>query len=149
MYPFARRGSAFCATLSHYYKEIRPILKAAGLSKLDALLAGKEDDLNKVHPLDPALLPNFATNLRDKLPETCPESIHEASHLQLMDAGMSNNLPIYPLLRPGRDVDIIIAFDASADVKNDNWVTLSWTTSINDLKQLLTVLPFALAGQSC
>jgi phospholipase A2 len=35
---------------------------------------------------------------------------------------MSNNLPIYPLLRPGRDVDVIIAFDASADVKEDNWV---------------------------
>jgi len=39
-----------------------------------------------------------------------------------MDAGMSNNLPIYPLLRPGRDIDILIAFDASADVKTDNWL---------------------------
>ncbi len=41
-----------------------------------------------------------------------------------MDAGMSNNLPIYPLLRPGRDIDIIIAFDASADVKTDNWLSV-------------------------
>lgn len=115
-------GSAFCATLSHYYKEIRPVLKAAGLNKLDGLLSGKDDDLVKVHPIDPAVIPNFALGLRDRLPETCPESIHESTHLQLMDAGMSNNLPIYPLLRPGRDVDVIIAFDASADVKTDNWV---------------------------
>jgi cytosolic phospholipase A2 len=115
-------GSAFCATLSHYYKEIRPVVKAAGLAKLDGLLAGQSDDLSKVHPIDPAVIPNFARGLRDRLPESCPESIHKASHLQLMDAGMSNNLPIYPLLRPGRDVDIIIAFDASADVKTDNWI---------------------------
>jgi phospholipase A2 len=42
-----------------------------------------------------------------------------------MDAGMSNNLPIYPLLRPGREVDILIAFDASADVKTDNWLSVA------------------------
>jgi cytosolic phospholipase A2 len=42
-----------------------------------------------------------------------------------MDAGMSNNLPIYPLLRPGRDVDILVAFDASADVKTDNWLSVA------------------------
>jgi phospholipase A2 len=42
-----------------------------------------------------------------------------------MDAGMSNNLPIYPLLRPGRDVDILVAFDASADVRTDNWLKVA------------------------
>lgn len=52
-------GSAFCATLSHYYKEIRPIIKAGGLGKLDALLSGKDEDLVKVHPIDPAVIPNF------------------------------------------------------------------------------------------
>lgn len=115
-------GSAFCATLSHYYKEVSPALKGIGFDRLDALLAEKDEDLVKVHPIDPALIPNFLLGLEDRLPPTCPSSIHEASHLQLMDAGMSNNLPIYPLLRPGRDVDIIIAFDASADVKGDNWI---------------------------
>lgn len=115
-------GSAFCATLSHYYKEIRPLVKAGGLGSLDTLLTGKNDDLVKVHPIDPAVIPNFLLGLKDKLPTNCPESVHEASHLQLMDAGMSNNLPFYPLLRQGRDVDVIIAFDASADVKTDNWI---------------------------
>lgn len=115
-------GSAFCATLSHYYKEIRPILKAAGLDKLDTILSGRDDELVKVHPIDPAVIPNFALGMRDRLPDTVPDSVHESAHLQLMDAGMSNNLPIYPLLRPGRDVDVIIAFDASADVRTDDWI---------------------------
>ena len=75
--------------------------------------------------MDPAVIPNFALGLRDQLPAACPESIHHATHLQLMDAGMANNLPIYPLLRPGRDVDVIIAFDASADVKGDNWIKVT------------------------
>ncbi|KAK4889284.1 hypothetical protein LTR27_011890 [Elasticomyces elasticus] len=118
-------GSAFCATLSHYYKEIQPIIKASGLGSLDALMSGKTDELVKVHPIDPAVIPNFALGLRDKLPAATPESIHHTTHLQLMDAGMANNLPIYPLLRPGRDVDVIIAFDASADVKGDNWIKVA------------------------
>lgn len=119
-------GSAFCATLSHYYKEIRPIFRSlAGFGSIDSLIAEKDQDLTKVHPFDPATIPNFAANMRDLLPESCPQSIHDEKILQLMDAGMSNNLPIYPLLRPGRDVDIIIAFDASADVRNDNWVKVA------------------------
>ncbi|KAK0817316.1 hypothetical protein LTR75_003296 [Friedmanniomyces endolithicus] len=79
-------GSAFCATLSHYYKEIRPIIKASGLGSLDALLTGKNEELVKVHPVDPAVIPNFALGL---------------------------------------DVDVIIAFDASADVKGDNWIKVT------------------------
>ncbi len=38
---------------------------------------------------------------------------------------MSNNLPIYPLLRKGRDVDIIVCFDASADIKQENWLSVA------------------------
>jgi phospholipase A2 len=119
-------GSAFCATLSHYYREIRPVMKSlVGFGGLDAMIAEKDDDLIKVHPIDPAAIPNFAIGMEDQLPASCPESIFTSSHLQLMDAGMSNNLPIYPLLRPGRDVDILIAFDASADVKTDNWLRVA------------------------
>ncbi|GAB7337039.1 hypothetical protein MBLNU457_g2450t2 [Dothideomycetes sp. NU457] len=116
-------GSAFCATLSHYYKEIRPIAKGlAGFAGIDSLIVERDDDLVKVHPIDPATIPNFVKNMKHMLPTNCPESIHKATNLQLMDAGMSNNLPIYPLLRPGRDVDVIITFDASADVATDNWL---------------------------
>ncbi|KAH7128609.1 acyl transferase/acyl hydrolase/lysophospholipase [Dendryphion nanum] len=119
-------GSAFCATLSHYYKEIRPAVKGlTGFGGLDDMISGRNDELIKVHPIDPAAIPNFARGMRDYLPSTCPESLYDAQNLQLMDAGMSNNLPIYPLLRPGRNVDILIAFDASADVKTDNWLKVA------------------------
>ena len=114
-------GSAFCATLSHYYKEIQPLLQAAGLGALDELLTDKGDDMSRVHPIDPSVIPNFAVGLQGRLPDRCPPSTYTQQHFQLMDAGMSNNLSIYPLLRPGREVDVIIAFDASADIRTENW----------------------------
>ncbi|KAL4820130.1 acyl transferase/acyl hydrolase/lysophospholipase [Aspergillus spinulosporus] len=118
-------GSAFCATLSHYYKEIRPLLRGiAGFGGIDSLIQGKSKDLIRVHPIDPATIPNYVLGMKDQLPPSCPESIFQSQHLRLMDAGMSNNLPIYPLLRPGRDVDIIIAFDNSADIKQENWLSV-------------------------
>ncbi|RDW90437.1 putative phospholipase A2 (PlaA) [Aspergillus mulundensis] len=118
-------GSAFCATLSHYYKEIRPLVKGiTGFGGIDSLIQGKSKDLIRVHPIDPATIPNYVLGMKDQLPPSCPESIFQSQHLRLMDAGMSNNLPIYPLLRPGRDVDIIIAFDNSADIKQENWLSV-------------------------
>ncbi|KAF2635561.1 FabD/lysophospholipase-like protein [Massarina eburnea CBS 473.64] len=119
-------GSAFCATLSHYYKEIRPAVRGlVGFAGLDSVISERDNDLRKVHPINPAVIPNYALGMRDRLPPTVPESIYESRNFQLMDAGMSNNLPIYPLLRPGRNVDILIAFDASADVKTDNWLKVA------------------------
>lgn len=119
-------GSAFCATLSHYYREIRPVVKGlTGFGTIDEMICGRDRDLIKLHPIDPAILPNFVYGMEGKLPGTVPESIYKDRYIQLMDAGMSNNLPIYPLLRPGREVDIIISFDNSADIKQDNWLAVT------------------------
>lgn len=119
-------GSAFCATLSHYYREIRPLLRTiTGFQTIDQLVSVRDDDLSKVHPIDPAIIPNFAYQMYGKLPKSTPTSILDGEYIQLMDAGMSNNLPIYPLLRPGRNVDILVAFDASADIKTDNWLSVA------------------------
>lgn len=119
-------GSAFCATLSHYYREIKPLVQGlAGFGTIDELISTRDDDLVKVHPIDPARIPNFAYGMHGKLEKTTPTSIYDNEYIQLMDAGMSNNLPIYPLLRPGRDVDVVIAFDASADIKTDNWLSVT------------------------
>ncbi|KAK5220110.1 hypothetical protein LTR72_007641 [Exophiala xenobiotica] len=118
-------GSAFCATLSHYYKEVKPVMAGIiGFAGLDGLIEDKNDDLIKIHPIEPATIPNYVYGMKDQLPPTCPESVFKTDHLQIMDAGMSNNLPIYPLLRPGRDVDILIAFDASADIQKENWLSV-------------------------
>ncbi|KAJ4165322.1 hypothetical protein LMH87_006958 [Akanthomyces muscarius] len=119
-------GSAFCATLSHYYKEVQPIVKTiTGFGAIDQMISEQDETLAKVHPIDPASIPNYAYQMYGKLAKTATPSIYENEHIQLMDAGMSNNLPIYPLLRPGRDVDILISFDASADIKTDNWLAVA------------------------
>lgn len=119
-------GSAFCATLAHYYKEIRPILKGiTGFGGVDDIIEERNDDLTKLHPIEPASIPNYVLGLRERLPRTCPEGIFKSEHLQLADAGMSNNLPLYPLLRDERGVDILIAFDSSADIKTENWLSVA------------------------
>ncbi|KAI9739178.1 MAG: hypothetical protein M1834_007391 [Cirrosporium novae-zelandiae] len=116
-------GSAFCATLYHYYKEIRPIIiSMAAFNGLDQIISERNNELIKVHPIDPAKIPNYVLGMEKKLPSTTPASFFKTKYLQLMDAGMSNNLPIYPLLRPGRNVDIIVAFDNSADIRTENWL---------------------------
>ncbi|KAL0472281.1 acyl transferase/acyl hydrolase/lysophospholipase [Neurospora intermedia] len=118
-------GSAFCATLSHYYREIRPLIQSlGGFQAVDNLIWGHNENLSKVHPIDPATIPNFIHGMNGKLPPTVPRLAYDSDYIQLMDSGMSNNLPIYPLLRPGRNVDIIVAFDASADIKTDNWLSV-------------------------
>lgn len=119
-------GSAFCATLAHYYKEIRPIVKGiTGFGGVDDLIEERNDDLTKMHPIEPASIPNYVLGLRERLPRTCPEGIFKSEHLQLADAGMSNNLPLYPLLRDERGVDILIAFDSSADIRTENWLSVA------------------------
>lgn len=119
-------GSAFCATLAHYYKEIRPMVQGiVGFGGVDDLISERNHDMTKLHPIGPASIPNYVLGLRDRLPPTCPKSIFNSEHLQLADAGMSNNLPLYPLLREDREVDILIAFDSSADIKTENWLSVA------------------------
>ena len=116
-------GSAFCATLSHYRHELQ-LAGLVGWGQLDQLLEERNEELIRIHPVEPASIPNFVNGMNGLLPDTCPESVFENDHLQLMDAGMSNNLPIYPLLRPGRDIDILVTFDASAEIRKENWLSV-------------------------
>ncbi|EFX02573.1 phospholipase a2 [Grosmannia clavigera kw1407] len=120
-------GSAFCATLSHYYNEVRPVVQSlTGLKSLDELIRGRNEDLSKVHPIEPATLPNPVYGMAaDALPTTVPAGLLGREYIQLMDAGMSNNLPLYPFMRPGRGVEVVVVFDASADIKKDNWLNVA------------------------
>ncbi|KAK9468214.1 acyl transferase/acyl hydrolase/lysophospholipase [Lipomyces arxii] len=118
-------GSAFCATLSHFYKEIRPALNDMPIETLDTIMMERDQDLKEVHPITPAGIPNYVLGLKQYLPSTCPPSLYTAKEINLMDAGMDNNLAVYPLLRPEREVDMIIAFDCSADIQDVPWLELT------------------------
>ncbi|EDN98485.1 hypothetical protein SS1G_13344 [Sclerotinia sclerotiorum 1980 UF-70] len=69
-------GSAFCATLSHYYREVRPLMKGLmGFGSIDDMIEGRNEDLSKVHPIDPASIPNFAYKMEGQLADTAPEIV--------------------------------------------------------------------------
>lgn len=81
-------GSAFCATLAHYYKEVRPIVKGlAGFAGINDLVEERNEDLIKLHPIQPGTMPNYALGLEGHLPSTCPKSVFNDKYLELMDAG--------------------------------------------------------------
>lgn len=50
-----------------------------------------------------------------------PRGIENSPRIHLIDSGMDNNCPTYVLLRPEREVDVIINMDASSDVQKDNF----------------------------
>ncbi|KAL5631524.1 hypothetical protein ACGC1H_007143 [Rhizoctonia solani] len=116
-------GSAFCASLQHYFLEVRPLLRDLPLpifNWLDNVLVENEKEFDVIHPVSPTGLPNFVKGLEDQLRYGSPDAITEAETLRFMDAGAELNIPYYPLLRRG--VDCIIALDASAD-SQDLWFT--------------------------
>lgn len=90
-------GSAFCASLSHYYAEIRPFVTSLSMLKtLDNLVLQRDNDLVKVHPFDPASVPNYVKGM-DRLPTTCPDSLRDSDKIELMVCNPSLRLPIYIL----------------------------------------------------
>jgi len=114
-------GSAFCASLHYYFIEVQPLLRQLP-SQLYQWINDiiTDQDLDIIHPVVPNELPNFVKGLGGLLKENSPENITERDYLGFMDAGAELNIPYYPLFR--RDVDCIIALDASAD-SQDLWFT--------------------------
>ncbi|ORY86835.1 acyl transferase/acyl hydrolase/lysophospholipase [Protomyces lactucae-debilis] len=113
-------SSAFCASLSHYLAEVQPLLPKVGIFKLiNEQILSHDEDFKSIHLVDASKVPNYVKGMRDQLPDTVPGHFNQDADLTLCDAGMSNNLPFYPLLR--RDVDILIAIDSSADIEANPW----------------------------
>ncbi|KAG2204450.1 hypothetical protein INT47_005241 [Mucor saturninus] len=120
-------GSAFVASLAHFYQEIRLLLPTSAVQKADEMINSYQSSVSTIHPISPACFPNpfykMATRVQtkderqDKEEILRSESLVESEQIGLMDAGMDNNIPFYPLLRKGRDVDIIISLDLSADIQ--------------------------------
>ncbi|KAI9276546.1 acyl transferase/acyl hydrolase/lysophospholipase [Sporodiniella umbellata] len=119
-------GSAFVASLAHFYQEIRLLLPDAAVLKADQMIANYKSSVSTIHPISPASFPNpfyqMPTQVQTKDDDheeiLRSESLVSSQQIELMDAGMDNNIPFYPLLRKGRDVDIIISVDSSADIQD-------------------------------
>ncbi|KAL9550550.1 hypothetical protein MBANPS3_004673 [Mucor bainieri] len=117
-------GSAFAASLVHFYQEIRSFLPSGSLDKIDQAITRYESSMSSYHPISPSSfpnpfykLPNTYTIEGEKKEIKRPEALVDSKELYLMDAGMDNNIPFYPLMREGRDVDVILAIDLSADIQ--------------------------------
>ncbi|KAI8878564.1 FabD/lysophospholipase-like protein [Backusella circina FSU 941] len=121
-------GSAFVASLAHFYQEIRLLLPSVAVEKADQMISSYQQSVSTIHPISPASFPNPFYKMRMKVQTKNEdteeeeilrsESLVNADQIGLMDAGMDNNIPFYPLLRKGRDVDIILSVDLSADIQD-------------------------------
>ncbi|GAA5807883.1 hypothetical protein MFLAVUS_001263 [Mucor flavus] len=121
-------GSAFVASLAHFYQEIRMLLPSSAIEKADEMINSYQSSVSTIHPISPASFPNPFYKLptkvqtkdetQDKQEILRSESLVESEQIGLMDAGMDNNIPFYPLLRQGRDVDVILSLDLSADIQD-------------------------------
>ncbi|KAG9126079.1 hypothetical protein FRC07_005004 [Ceratobasidium sp. 392] len=109
-----------------YFLEVQPLLRDLPLpifDWLEGVLIEKEKEFDVIHPVPPVALPNFVQGLEGQLRYGSPEGITEAETLRFMDAGAELNIPYYPFLR--REVDCIIALDASADSQAVNLISIT------------------------
>ncbi|CAO3643620.1 unnamed protein product [Cunninghamella blakesleeana] len=110
-------GSAFSASVKHFYQEIRFFLPTSVTEFTDGTIGRYEKALSTIHPISPAIYANpFYHSHNIKMTKKSP-TIVDSENILLMDAGVDNNIPFYPLLRKDRDVDVIIAVDLSADIQ--------------------------------
>ncbi|ORX48212.1 FabD/lysophospholipase-like protein [Hesseltinella vesiculosa] len=109
-------GSAFTATVVHFYREIRGLLPTTSVNILDDTIERYQSSLATFYPISPAMYPNPFHHLDAALgTRPRPSFVTESKNLYLMDAGMDNNIPFHCYLGR-RDVDVILAFDLSADI---------------------------------
>jgi phospholipase A2 len=109
-------GSAFTARVIRVYEEIRSFLPHTSTTKLDNVVGKYERSISKYHPISPLGFPNpFYGLAPDENKRT--DSFISSKDICLIDAGVDNNIPFYPLLRQERDIDIIFAIDLSSDIQ--------------------------------
>ncbi|KAJ2650349.1 hypothetical protein IWW40_002526 [Coemansia sp. RSA 1250] len=112
-------SSAFCASVKAMIMEIYMAVPAAVRSAMDPLLDRIEHGTEIAHPIPPYTLYNPFYQIASSTAELA--ELGSKPLLSLMDAGMDNNLPFAPLLRPERGVDVIVCLDASANIEIMPW----------------------------
>ncbi|KAJ2724402.1 hypothetical protein GGI07_002003 [Coemansia sp. Benny D115] len=115
-------ASAFCASVKAMVMEIYLAVPSAVRSAVDPLLDRIDQSTEASHLIPPYTLynPFYKTEKMADGNEKLAE-LQEAPFLSLMDAGLENNMPFAPLLRPERNVDVIICLDSSADIDMMPW----------------------------
>ncbi|KAJ2757664.1 hypothetical protein IWQ56_006204 [Coemansia nantahalensis] len=110
-------SSAFCASAKAMVMELYLAAPAVVRATMDVLLDRIEDGAEASHPIAPYTVHNpFHGAGGSELGE-----LAQTPFLSLMDAGLENNLPFAPLLRPERGVDVIVCLDASANIELMPW----------------------------
>lgn len=128
-------GSAFTANLTEIYRETQPLISVP-------VIDFRQPKLNYLQYLPhlrilPATINNFTFNLEleptnlgsrfwgwDKIKTKIDHKLKKIAHRQnipdqkftLLDAGIDFNLPLPPLLKPARQIDVIIIFDISSSL---------------------------------
>lgn len=92
-------------------------IKRLGAHIIRTLPAEAERFGNK-HPLHAGKIPNPFYLSPKKSPLAQGQGHDHTPRIQLMDAGLDNNMPMQPFLHPGRDVDVLINCDFSSDVQD-------------------------------
>ncbi|KAI8325464.1 FabD/lysophospholipase-like protein [Martensiomyces pterosporus] len=127
-------ASAFCASVKAMVMEIYLACPGPVRAAMDPLLDRLDYDTSVAHPIPPYTLfnPFYRTDERRSGPHELVE-LESQPFLSLMDAGLENNLPFAPLLRPARGVDIIICLDSSANIEAMPWFARaeSWAKEHN------------------
>ncbi|KAJ2777661.1 hypothetical protein GGI15_004432 [Coemansia interrupta] len=115
-------ASAFCASVKAMVMEIYMAVPGAIRSAMDPLLDRFEHGTEISHLIPPYTLynPFYKTKDLSKSDAELAE-LEGAPFLSLMDAGLENNLPFAPLLRPERGVDVIVCLDSSANIDIMPW----------------------------
>lgn len=101
------------AAFGKYIKEVAAHYQQQSSGLCDKILAKFFYLASKYNIAYPQIT-NFAHELSHELPVANIAN----KYLPLTDMGIYCNLPIYPLLRKERQVDIILAFDNSSDINN-------------------------------
>ncbi|KAJ1938449.1 hypothetical protein FBU59_004433, partial [Linderina macrospora] len=114
-------SSAFCASIKAMIMEVYLVAPPPLRRAIGQLVNRYDHDTSVSHPIPPYTMFNPFRCDTSRSSDQRRAELQEHKFLSLMDAGMDNNLPFAPLLRPERNVDVILCLDSSANIELMSW----------------------------